>query len=164
MSGAELPPLPPCGLYRTTVDLAGVPAGRLVYFHNHGNPGPGIYLPERWHLNRAQFAPGGTALPDARLAFTLEPLPREGLYRVQEPFHCCEQQCRTFEPELLVQLGYDGGGHAILFTPQWTDQGLAIPSVGQRVERDRLPRLTRLRVPEAAPPGGDLGVDPSMVH
>jgi hypothetical protein len=36
--------LPPCGLYRTTLTLDHVPAGRLVFFHNHGIRGR-IYLP-----------------------------------------------------------------------------------------------------------------------
>jgi hypothetical protein len=35
--------LPPCGIYRTSQPLGDhVPAGQLVFFHNHGDPGPGI--------------------------------------------------------------------------------------------------------------------------
>lgn len=38
----------PCGLYRTTRPIPdAVPAGVLVYYHNHGDPGPGVYLPDR---------------------------------------------------------------------------------------------------------------------
>ncbi len=44
--------LPPCGIYVTTAALGGIPEGRLVYFHNHGDPGPGLYLPARWKGNR----------------------------------------------------------------------------------------------------------------
>ena len=40
-----------------------VEAGRLVYFHNHGNPGPGLYFPERWTHNRAHFTPRGSTVP-----------------------------------------------------------------------------------------------------
>ena len=46
---------PPCGLYRTVADVGEIQAGRLVYFHNHGDPGPGIFLPSSWHGNRARF-------------------------------------------------------------------------------------------------------------
>jgi hypothetical protein len=52
-----MPPalLPPCGVYRTKTAVAGIEAGRLVYFHNHGDPGPGLYPPESWAQNRAKF-------------------------------------------------------------------------------------------------------------
>ena len=40
--------LPPCGLYRTVKPIGSIEAGRLVYFHNHGDPGPGLYFPESW--------------------------------------------------------------------------------------------------------------------
>jgi hypothetical protein len=139
-------PLPPCGLYRTSVDVAGVPAGRLVYFHNHGNPGPGIYPPSGWKANRAQFSPSGRTLDDPESAHTLEPLPAEGLYRVLERFHCCERHCREFTPELLVQLGYDGEANPILFVPEWLPEGLALPERGVRVDGDRLDKLAKLVV------------------
>ena len=56
--------LPECGLYRTTASIGRVAANHLVYFHNHGNPGPGVYLPESWEHNRAKFSPQGITLPD----------------------------------------------------------------------------------------------------
>src|SRR5690606_36395271 len=89
--------LPPCGLYRTTEAIGPVPADRLVYFHDHGDPGPGIYLPVAWRKNRAVFAEQGVTLPDPSLARTLRPLLAEGLYRVEQIFTCCERNCRTFE-------------------------------------------------------------------
>ncbi len=138
--------LPPCGLYRTTEPIGNVPAQRLVYFHNHGDPGPGVYLPEGWSLNRAQFSKKGTTLPEESLAFTLEPLPAEGLYRVLSEFTCCEKHCRTFPPELLVQLGYNGQGEPILFVPELTDAGLALPQMGTKLEADRLEHLAPLKV------------------
>lgn len=139
-------PLPPCGLYRTSTELAGVPAGRLVYFHNHGDPGPGIYLPSAWKANRAQFSPKGATLADPSQAHTLIALPREGLYRVVERFHCCAKRCREFMPDLLVQLGYDGAANPILFVPEWVPEGLAIPERGLRVDEDRLDKLASLIV------------------
>jgi hypothetical protein len=148
-----MPQLPPCGLYRTTRPLDDrIPAGRLVYFHNHGEPGPGIYLPTGWRLNRARFGERGTPLPTSEWAATLEALPAEGFYRVREPFHCCEKRCRLFEADQLVQLGYDAQARALLFVPEWSDAGLAIPERGSLVDHERLARLAPLKVPEVRAP------------
>jgi hypothetical protein len=138
---------PPCGLYRTLQQIADVPAGRLVYFHNHGDPGPGVYLPEKWAHNRATFSPRGHTLPpttDPRTA--LAPLPREGLYRVATSFHCCGKKCVEFTPETLVQLGYDGAGRAILFIAELAGGAFSLPSKGTIVDDDRLPQLVPLIV------------------
>ena len=67
--------LPPCGLYRTTRALDHVPAGRLVFFHNHGDPGPGIYLPSGWVLNRARWHERGHTIPSPEWAASLAALP-----------------------------------------------------------------------------------------
>ncbi|MCW5893544.1 MAG: hypothetical protein KIT14_23765 [bacterium] len=146
--------MPPCGLYRTTTALDGhVPVGRLVYFHDHGNPGPGIYLPRAWALNRAQWHDTGhTVSPE--FAATLDPLAPEGLYRVRETFTCCAQACRTYEPELLVQLGYNAEAGALLFLPEWTPSGLAIPELGVAIDADRLRALAPLRVVQGTEPHG----------
>jgi hypothetical protein len=145
--------LPPCGLYQTTLALDDhVPAGRLVYFHNHGDPGAGIYLPSGWSANRAQWHENGHTIPDPEWARTLSPLPEEGLYRVSEPFTCCSLNCRTFETDLLVQLGYDGDAHPILFLPEWTHMGLAIPDEGFPLDGGRMGKLARLIVVESDDP------------
>ncbi|MFW6050776.1 MAG: hypothetical protein ACODAU_06355 [Myxococcota bacterium] len=150
--------LPPCGIYRTTAAIGEVPAGRLVLFHNHGEPGPGVYLPVSWRGNRARFAERGTTLPDAALAATLEPLPAEGLYRVTEAFTCCAKRCRTFEPDTLVQLGYDAGATPILFQPEWVEGAIAIPERGTRIDRGDTAKLARLQVPESSPPDADAAL------
>ncbi len=150
----DAPALPACGLYRTVRAVAGVPPGRLVYFHNHGNPGPGVYLPKGWTLNRAVFADEGFALLDPTEAAYLEPLLPEGLYRVTETFYCCEACCRAFETDLLVQLGYDGEATPILFVPELSPTGLAFPEVGQPLDEARLAKLAPLVVPEAEVPEG----------
>jgi len=142
--------LPPCGLYRTTAQIGAIPAERLVYFHNHGDPGPGLYLPETWKGNRVQLAKRGNLLPDPGDVRHLEPLPPEGFYRVVEAFHCCEKRCRRFEPESLVQVGYNGNGHAILFLPEIVDGMLAIPSQGAAIDHENLMYLKHLRVPISA--------------
>ena len=140
--------LPPCGLYRTTQAVHDhIPAGRLVYFHNHGDPGPGVYLPEAWHMNRAKFSKQGHVLPDPGLAATaLTPLLPEGFYVVEEEFICCEKECRTYLQDELVQLGYNGHGRAILFIPHWVDGTLAVPQQGTTLNDERLAKLRRLKV------------------
>ena len=140
--------LPPCGLYRTALPIAGVPAGRLVYFHNHGDPGAGIYLPERWTNNRAHFSPQGTTLPAEFDPRSFEPLPREGFYRVTAAFHCCDKQCVRFEPEAFVQLGYNGEGRPLLFVPELASGGIGVPERGTFVDDAVLPNLVALRVAE----------------
>ncbi len=141
--------LPPCGLYRTGLAIEGhVPAGRLVFFHNHGDPAPGVYLPRGWSANRAQWHETGHTIPSPAWAATLVPLPAEGFYRVREPFPCCERRCRTYETDLLVQLGYDGDARPILFVPEWGPRGLALPETGTLVAEARLACLAALRVVE----------------
>lgn len=142
--------LPPCGLYRTTQPVAGLPAGRLVYFHNHGDPGAGLYLPERWHLNRASWESRGHTLPDDAAAQHLAPLPPEGLYMVKDTFFCCEKQCMKYEANQLVQLGYDGEATPLIFVPEFTSKGLGFPERGNRLDGDLLGRLTPLRVAQGA--------------
>ncbi|AKU91413.1 hypothetical protein [Vulgatibacter incomptus] len=144
------PTFPPCGLYVTTEEIGQVPAGRLVLFHDHGDPGPGIYLPESWAHNRANFSSRGITVQSAALAATLKPLLSEGLYRVEEAFTCCAKNCRTYPQDSLVQLGYDGAANAILFEPSWGPEGLQIPESGQRVDDLRLSKLAYLMVREGA--------------
>ena len=144
--------LPPCGLYRTNATVAGVPAGRLVYFHNHGDPGAGVYLPARWQQNHAQFEPRGHTLQSESEAEGLESVPPEGLYVVENQFWCCEQRCRSFEADLLVQLGYNGAADPIIFVPTFDATGMAIPQRGSKTSLKELTNLRQLRVakPEAA--------------
>lgn len=141
--------LPPCGVYRTLAPIGDdVPAGRLVYFHNHGNPGPGVYLPERWELNRAIFHQRGHTLPQPVEEWVrkLEPVTPEGFYRVASPFHCCDKRCREYETGLFVQLGYDGAANALLFVPEINATGIAVPQMGLRVDRAALKKLEPLKL------------------
>lgn len=140
--------LPPCGLYRTTGSIGVVEPGRLVYFHNHGDPGPGVYVPKEWRYNRALFEAKGQVIDDPSLVRLLLPLPREGFYRVLESFHCCDKKCRLFEQDALLQLGYNGDGEPILFTPELVDFMFAIPAKGWKTTLETLGNLSFLRVPE----------------
>ena len=139
--------LPPCGLYRTTGAIGPVDSGRLVYFHNHGNPGPGIYLPREWKYNRAQFHEKGQTIEDPSLVRLLQPLPPEGFYRVVEAFHCCEKQCRRFEEDTLLQLGYNGEAEPSLCIPERVDAMLAIPANGWKTSLQAVGHMRQLKVP-----------------
>lgn len=138
--------LPACGLYRTTVPIGGVPAGQLVSFHNHGTPGPGVYVPQRWDHNVAVFSTSGVTLPDPALAATLVPLRSQGFYRVTRAFHCCPKKCRQFDEELLVQLGYNGAAQPLLFVVELGAAGLHAPLQGSAVDEGVLANLAPLKV------------------
>jgi len=154
---AGMATLPRCGLYRTGAPLgAHIPAGRLVFFHNHGDPGPGVYLPSGWSVNRATWHAQGHTIPAPAWATSLVPLPAEGFYRVREEFACCPKRCQVYASELLVQLGYNGEAQPILFVPEWTPAGLAIPETGTNIDAERLSRLAPLVVVEAEHKPGAL--------
>lgn len=138
--------LPPCGLYRTLAPVGAIPAGRLVFFHNHGEPGPGLYLPAGWKRNRVELEKRGTVLPSPEDLRHLEPLPAEGFYRVVEAFDCCEKKCRRFESEMLVELGYNTAAQPIVFVPELVDGMLAVPERGSMIDAPNLARLRALIV------------------
>ncbi len=140
--------LPPCGLYRTAKKIGEIEPGRLVYFHNHGNPGPGVYFPEKWTHNRANFAANGTTIQLPLDAKALYPLPPEGFYRVAKTFHCCEKKCVQFEPDALLQLGYNGAGKALVFIPEYVGGGIEVPDRGTFVDDDALVNMIQLKIPE----------------
>jgi hypothetical protein len=140
--------LPPCGLYRTTAKIGEIEAGRLVYFHNHGDPGPGLYLPAGWSHNTARWAPRGMTAPLGFDGRALMPLPREGFYRVRSSFYCCAKQCRKFEPAAMVQLGYNGAGRALVFVPELSAGTITVPERGSLVDDDVLGNLVALQLPE----------------
>lgn len=156
--------LPACGIYRTLTAIESVPAGRLVYFHNHGDPGPGVYLPERWVANRAVFSERGQTAPagfDPQKA--LRPLPQEGFYRVIKEFHCCAKLCTKFTADTLVQLGYNGSGQAIVFTPELNSAGIGVPERGSAVDDDMLGNLAHLQIREAQKAQGQIAPFPRGV-
>ena len=121
--------------------------------HNHGDPGPGIYLPESWSNNRARFSERGFTLDDLGLVSHLEQLPAQGLYRVREDFACCPQQCRRFAPGQLVQLGYNSGAKSILFLPHWGKSGLEFPTAGTVIDASNLQYLERLTLEDGSKKG-----------
>ncbi len=161
--------LPPCGVYRTSARIGAIPAGKLVYFHNHGDPGPGIYLPTEWTNNRAEFAESGHTMekPDQESA-ALQALPTEGLYRVTKEFFCCDMKCHNFEIDLLVQLGYDGDANTLLFEPEWIDGVFEFPDEGTRIDEDKVHMLAPLKVREHSHDDEEdeeqFDTDPKLLH
>ena len=155
--------LPPCGLYRTIRQIGPLPANRLVYFHNHGNPGPGVYTPERWTANRAKFSPNGTTVPADFDPSALRALPAEGFYRVTAPFFCCSKKCVQYEPEAFVQLGYNGEGRALLFVPELRTSGIQIPERGTAIDDAAFGKLVALKVHENQAQGPDLSLPRGIV-
>ena len=139
--------LPKCGIYRTSKPVQKVAKNQLVYFHNHGDPGPGLYLPTHWKNNQAQFAPKGMPLQDLNEVHTLKPLMAQGLYRVEREFYCCSQNCVHFHPNQLVQLGYTPQAQPILFFPFWDDAELRFPNKGTRIDAENFQHLRRLLLP-----------------
>jgi len=135
-------------MYRTTQKIGGIEAGKLVYFHNHGNPGPGLYQPEKWNQNRAQFSPKGMTVPEGFDGSGLQPLPADGFYRVTEDFHCCAKQCVKFQTNVFVQLGYNGDGKALVFVPQLGVGGISIPDRGVAIDDACFAHLQPLMVAE----------------
>jgi len=140
--------LPPCGIYRTVKQVGGIEPNRFVYFHNHGNPGPGLYFPEKWSSNRAVFSENGSTVPDDFDPSSLRALPAEGFYRVAKAFHCCEKKCTEFQPEQLLQLGYNGNGRGILFTPEYVNGMIRVPERGSVIDDAAFKSLVALKLPE----------------
>ncbi|MGE0872860.1 MAG: hypothetical protein AB7P03_30170 [Kofleriaceae bacterium] len=141
--------LPPCGLYRTVKPIGTIESGRLVYFHNHGDPGPGVYLPDGWSHNRAHFAPNGMTIATDFEASALRALPPEGFYRVKAEFFCCAKQCVRYEPDQLVQLGYNGAGKPLLFLPELSAGAITVPQRGAMIDDESLGNLVLLKLSEA---------------
>src|SRR5690242_10698146 len=111
--------LPDCGLYRTTKALPGheerIPAGSLVYFHNHGEnngPLPTVIPPDHNVHNRWHFHGPPIEFRGLSWAESLERVNPEGFYTLRKDL--------TFDggkwPKgSLVQLGYTKNADPILF-------------------------------------------------
>lgn len=127
----------PCGIYRTTLPLPGreeqVPAGRLIYFHNHSDDGaPLVLLPQANTDNRWTFHDRGYLVRDADWVSTLESLPGEGFYILRGHFHPPGGQ--VVHERTLLQLGYNMAGDPILFIPVLEANAIRFPTTGYRFE------------------------------
>ena len=147
--------LPPCGLYRTTAPMPGrseqVPAGRLVYMHNHSQQGPPlVLLPARNVHNRWIFHDRGYLVRDLAYLDTLRSLPAEGFYVLVEHLHVTGA---VLPERSLVQLGYDLAGRPILFPARRVENTIVFPDRGFRFDHDAL--LARIE-----PAGFVVGEEP----
>ena len=143
--------------------IGSVPADRLVYFHNHGDPGAGVYFPEKWTHNRAHFSPKGMTMPEGWNPKALFALPAEGFYHFTASVDCCEKRCVRFEPDQLVQLGYNGAGRALVFIPELARGVLEVPERGTMLDDAALAKLTPLRVAERAAGGEGISMPRGIV-
>lgn len=139
--------LPRCGLYRTTRALPGhedaIPAGRLVYFHNHSESGlPRVIVPEHMVSNRWHFHNDGVLFRALSWAETLQRLPAQGFYVLRSGF---EFEGGAWPKGTLVQLGYSREGEPILFIAQRQaesrDNHLVFSERGVRLPREALATL-----------------------
>jgi hypothetical protein len=146
--------LPDCGLYRAPKALPGhedrIPAGTLVYFHNHSGSGPlpSVLAPDhnvhnRWHFH-------GPAIESIRSPSWVESLERmtpEGFYSLRREL--------TFDggkwPKgSLVQLGYTRSADPILFIARvrtrLDENDLFFSDKGVGVKREQLSILEPVTV------------------
>ena len=159
----DLDPLPRCGLYRTTKPVPGheeeVPAGYLIYFHNHSAEGPPlVLLPEHNKNNKWRFHDRGYLVDDRAYLTTLQPLQREGFYRLRDHFHPTTQQ--IVNRNALVQLGYNRYAEPILFFPtrDSKDNSLRFPLQGIKIRQHIYELLEPLDV------RGPHVPDPPTIH
>ena len=67
----------------------------------------------------------------------------------EETFFCCENECREYQTDQLVQLGYNSKAEPILFQPELVDGNFAIPERGTRINVERVKNIRRLKVHES---------------
>lgn len=134
-----------CGLYRATKALPGhedrVPAGTLVYFHNHSSnngPLPSVVPPDhnihnRWHFH------GEAAIENLRAPSwidALEKMPEQGFYTLRRELKL--EGGGSWPRGAIVQLGYTQRADPILFVATvrarleendlfFSDKGVSIP-------------------------------------
>ena len=140
-----------CGLYRASKALPGnedkVPAGTLVYFHNHSSnngPLPSVIPPDhnvhnRWHFH-AEGAIDNIRSPS--WVDSLEKMPDQGFYTLRKEL--------TFDggswPKgSIVQLGYTRVAEPILFIARvratLAENDLYFSDKGVGIKRDQLAHL-----------------------
>jgi hypothetical protein len=139
-----------CGLYRAHKALPGneeaVPAGTLVYFHNHHASDPNRALPSiippdhnihnRWHFHAE------TAINDIRSPSwvdSLEKLPDQGFYTLKRDLSV---EGGVYPKGSLVQLGYTRTADPIVFIarvrPTLAENDLFFSDKGVGLKREQL--------------------------
>lgn len=151
-------PLPDCGLYRTGTALAAhaeeVPAGILVYFHNHSEQGaPLVLTPHANHDNRWQFHERGWLVRgDPAFLAGLTALKPQGLYVVRGHVHISRED--LLPERSLVQLGYDRNARTILFPGRMEGNAIRFPERGYGFDDSAVQKALEpvdFRLPEPPP-------------
>ncbi|HEX9295538.1 MAG TPA: hypothetical protein VF881_06875 [Polyangiaceae bacterium] len=169
MAGSTKSMLPSCGLYRTTKPLSGheeqVPAGLLVYFHNHSDSGlPQVLSPDHNVHNRWHFHGPGIEFRGLSWADSLMKMPLEGFYLLKRELGF---EGGSWPKAALVQLGYTRNADPILFIAQvrskLDENDLWFSERGVGIPREQLSILEPVGVfQESTGEGGDHG--PANVH
>jgi hypothetical protein len=144
--------LPECGLCRTTKPLpeheTDIPAGILVYFHNHSDSGlPVVVVPEHNIMNRWHFHGEGVVFRGLSWADSLVKLPAEGLYMMRKALAF---EGGEWPKASLVQLGYTRTADPILFIgqvrAQLEENDVYFSDRGVSITREQLAMLEPLSV------------------
>jgi hypothetical protein len=144
--------LPECGLCRTTKPLPehekDIPAGILVYFHNHSDSGlPVVIVPEHNILNRWHFHGEGIVFRGLSWADSLVKLPAEGFYMMRKALAF---EGGEWPKAALVQLGYTRTADPILFIgqvrAQLEENDVYFSDRGVSITREQLAMLEPLSV------------------
>ncbi|MGH7272024.1 MAG: hypothetical protein ACREJ3_16460 [Polyangiaceae bacterium] len=144
--------LPDCGLYRTTKPLLDhkddVPAGLLVYFHNHSDSGLPIVIPPEHNIhNRWHFHGEGIPFRGLSWADSLVALLPEGFYMLRKALAF---DGGDWPKGALVQLGYTRTADPILFIAQvranLEENDLFFSDKGVGVKREQLSTLEPLQI------------------
>jgi hypothetical protein len=144
--------LPACGLYRTTKPLpeheAAIPAGSMVYFHNHSDSGlPVVIVPDHNILNRWHFHGAGIPFRGLSWADTLIKLPPEGFYMLRKGL---DFEGGSWPKATLAQLGYTKTGDPILFIAQqrasMAENDLFFSDRGVGISREQLAILEQVSI------------------
>jgi hypothetical protein len=137
--------LPECGIYRTGIALAGqeetLPAGTLVYFHNHSEKGPPlVQLPLDNTHNRWTFSEKGWLVEDTGFVEALVRLKPQGYYIISgQHIHVSREE--ILGEKTLVQLGYNRRGDSILFVGQFDGNTIQFPTQGYRFEAPSVQKM-----------------------
>src|SRR5262245_9131037 len=162
--------LPDCGLYRTTKSLPGnedkVPAGTLIYFHNHSDSGlPSVLAPDHNVHNRWHFHGPAITFRSPSWAESLQKVPEEGFFMLRREL--------TFDggswPKgAFVQLGYTKQADPILFIARvrarLDENDLWFSDKGVPVPREQLASLLDRAMVFVEPTDGSDGHAPSDTH
>jgi hypothetical protein len=161
--------LPDCGLYLTTKPLPGyeeqVPAGLLVYFHNHSDSGlPQVLTPDHNIYNRWHFHGPAIEFRGLSWADSLRKIAQEGFYTLRKELSF---EGGKWPKSTLVQLGYTRGGDPILFIARvrtrLDENDLWFSDKGVALKRDQLSILEPATV-YAEPSDGADDHGPSHSH